>query len=76
MKIILKDYKTGEKVSEQAIIDGDVFKMAQKANTWEHEYEEALYFINNADAMSGIIADDWTDAGQPVNPYLTYEVAQ
>lgn len=74
MRILLKDYKTGELVSQCPIIDGDVFKMAQKANTWEHEYEEALYFINNADAMQGVIADDWTDGGEPVNPYLTYEV--
>lgn len=74
MKIILKDYKTGELIGEQAIIDGDVFKLAQEANTWGHEYEEALYFINNGDAMQGVIADEWTDNGEPVNPYLTYEV--
>ena len=76
MKIILKDYKTGEVISQCPIIDGDVFKLAQEANTWYREYEEALYFINDGDAMQGVIADDWTDKGDPVNPYLTYEVTE
>ena len=74
MKIVLKDYKTGEAISQCPIVDKGVFVLEKSHPTWYREYEEALYFINNGDAMQGVIADDWTDNGEPVNPYLTYQV--
>lgn len=75
MKIILKDYKTKEFVSEEEIVDLGVYVLARPHPTWYKEYAEALYFINNADAMTGVIADDWADE-TPINPYMTYEVSQ
>lgn len=77
MKIILKDYKTHELVSEEDIVDVGVYILARPHPTWYKEYEEALYFINNADAMSGVLADDWTDDfDTPIKPYMTYEVSK
>jgi hypothetical protein len=77
MKIILKDYKTKEFISEEDIVDVGVFILSRPNHTWHKEYTEALYFINNADAMDGVIADDWTDDyDTPIRPYLTYEVSK
>jgi hypothetical protein len=77
MKIILRDYKTHDLVDEEAIVDVGVYILARPSPTWYSEYAEALYFINNADAMNGVIADDWTDDyDTPIRPYMTYEVSQ
>jgi len=77
MKIILKDYKTKEFVSEEEIVDLGVYVLARPHPTWYKEYAEALYFINNADAMDGVIADDWAhDYDTPIRPYMTYEVSK
>ena len=76
MRLILRDYQTKEPVSERCLIDTGVYRLAAEGNTWEHEYAEALYFINNADCTTGIIADDWTDNGEPINPYMTFEVTK
>jgi hypothetical protein len=77
MKIILRDYKTNLLVNEEDIVDVGVYILARPSPTWYKEYAEALYFINNADAMNGVIADDWTDDyDTPIRPYMTYEVSQ
>lgn len=77
MKIVLKDYKTKEFVSEEDIVDVGVYILARPSPTWYREYAEALYFINNADAMTGVIADEWLDDfDTPVRPYMTYEATE
>jgi hypothetical protein len=77
MKIILRDYKTNLLVNEEDIVDVGVYILSRPSPTWYKEYAEALYFINNADAMNGVIADDWTDDyDTPIRPYMTYEVSQ
>jgi len=77
MKITLRDYKTKEFVNEEEIVDVGVYILSRPSPTWYSEYAEALYFINNADAMSGVIADDWTDDyDTPIRPYMTYEVTE
>ncbi len=77
MKIILRDYKTKEFVDYEDIVDVGVYILARPSPTWHSEYAEALYFINNADAMSGVIADDWTDDyDTPIKPYMTFEVTK
>jgi hypothetical protein len=77
MKIILRDYKTHDLVSQEEIVDVGVYILSRPSPTWYREYAEALYFINNSDAMDGVIADDWTDDyDTPINPYMTYEVSK
>ena len=77
MKIILRDYKTNLLVNKEDIVDVGVYILSRPSPTWYKEYAEALYFINNADAMNGVIADDWTDDyDTPIRPYMTYEVSQ
>jgi hypothetical protein len=77
MKITLRDYKTNEFVDYEDIVDVGVYILARPSRVWDKEYSEALYFINNADAMDGVIADDWTDDyDTPIRPYMTYEVSQ
>jgi hypothetical protein len=77
MKIILRDYKTNEFVDYEDIVDVGVYILARPSRVWDKEYAEALYFINNSDAMDGVIADDWTDDyDTPINPYMTYEVTK
>jgi len=77
MKITLRDYQTKEFVNSMDIVDKGVFVLEKPSPTWYREYAEALYFINNADAMTGVIADDWTDDyGTPIKPYMTYEVSK
>jgi hypothetical protein len=77
MKIILKDYATGKTVSTANVLDGDVYQLANCSESFLYEFNEALYFINNADAESGIIADDWSDDYKtPINPYLTWNLTK
>jgi hypothetical protein len=77
MKITLRDYKTNEFVDYEDIVDVGVYILARPSPVWDKEYAEALYFINNADAMGGVIADDWTDDyDTPIRPYMTYEVSK
>lgn len=77
MKIILRDYKTHDLVDQEDIVDVGVYILARPSPTWYKEYAEALYFINNADAMDGVIADDWTDDyDTPIKPYMTFEVTK
>jgi hypothetical protein len=73
MKLRLRDYKTGEFISARTLVNGDVYKLAKDGASWQREYDEALYFINNSDTKQGIIADDWNDDA-PVNPYMTWEL--
>ena len=73
MKLRLRDYKTGEFISERTLVNGDVCTLAKDGASWQREYAEALYFINESDAKQGIIADDWNDDA-PVNPYMTWEL--
>lgn len=73
MKLRLRDYKTGGLISERTLVDGGVYMLAKDGASWQREYDEALYFINNSDAKQGIIADDWSDDA-PVNPYMIWEL--
>lgn len=75
MKVRLRDYKTGKFISERTLIDGDVYTLAKDGASWQHEYDEALYFINNSDATTGVIADSWND-DEPINPYMTWELIE
>jgi hypothetical protein len=75
MKLRLRDYKTGEFISERPLSKGDVYELNSDGASWNLEYAEALYFINESDAKQGIIADDWNDDYTvPVNPYMTWEL--
>ena len=77
MKITVKDYTTGEIISGVNLIDGDVYRLARPHPTWYKEYAEALYFVNNADAKSGVIADEWSDDYKtPINPYMTWSLTK
>jgi hypothetical protein len=77
MKIILRDYKTHDLVDQEEIVDVGVYILSRSSPTWYREYAEALYFINNSDAMDGVIADDWTDdCDTPIRPYMTFEVSK
>jgi hypothetical protein len=77
MKITLRDYETNEFVDYEDIVDVGVYILSRPSRLWDKEYAEALYFINNADAMDGVIADDWTDDyDTPIRPYMTYEVTK
>ena len=77
MRITLKDYETGEIISTANLIDGDVYQLANRNESFFSEFTEALYFINNADAESGVIADDWSDDYKtPVNPYMIWSLTK
>ena len=77
MRITLKDYETGEIVSTAKLQRGDVYQLASSNTSFFSEFTEALYFINNADAESGIIADDWSDDYEtPINPYMTWDLTK
>ncbi len=77
MKITLKDYKTSEIISAINLIDGDIYRLENSGTSFSYEFTEALYFVNNADAESGVIADDWSDDySAPINPYMTWELTK
>lgn len=77
MKITLKDYATGEIISAINLIDGDVYRLESSGASFSHEFNEALYFVNNADSESGVIADDWSDDYEtPINPYMTWSLTK
>jgi hypothetical protein len=77
MKITLKDYKTSEIISAINLIDGDIYRLENSGVSFSYEFTEALYFVNNADAKSGVIADDWSDDySAPINPYMTWELTK
>jgi len=74
MKLRLRDYKTGEFISERTLVNGDVYTLAKDGASWQREYDESLYFINNSDTKQGIIADDWNDDA-PDKPYMTCDLS-
>lgn len=76
MKITLKDYDTNETVSTTRIklievCGRSVFVCANAPYTFEDEVEQALYAVNN-DVHSGVLADNYNDAYEPINPYMTW----
>jgi len=82
MKIILKDVKTHDVVAiaslrlEHDDVANSIYRLigAPIVSTFLNQFEEALYFINNADVTNGVIADTYDDDGEPVNPYLVFEL--
>ena len=77
MKLTLKDYTTGEIISAVNLIDGDVYRLESSGASFSSEFKEALYFVNNADAESGVIADEWTDDyKKPINPYMIWSLTK
>ena len=77
MRITLKDYEAGAIVGTANLLAGDVYQLASCSESFLYEFTEALYFINNADAESGIIADDWSDDYEtPINPYMTWDLTK
>jgi hypothetical protein len=76
MKITLKDYDTNEtvltaRVKLIEVCGRGVFVCANGPYTFEDEVEQALYAVNN-DVHSGVIADNYGDAYEPINPYMSW----
>lgn len=77
MKITLRDYKDSAVIAECNLIDDGVYKLLNCPASFKRECEEALYFVNNADAKSGVIADEWSDDyNTPTNPYMTWNLTK
>lgn len=76
MKLTLKDFATDAPISTSAlktveICGQHVYVPITNFASFADEFEQALYGLNNG-AQSGIIADDYTDTYEPINPYMTW----
>jgi hypothetical protein len=76
MKLTLKDFATDAPVITVAlefveICEQQVYVCVTNPASFSDEIEQALYSLNNGE-QSGVIADNWTDTYEPINPYMTW----
>jgi len=76
MKLTLKDFATDAPVFTLAletveICEQQVYVFVDQHASFADEFEQALYGLNNG-VESGVIADNWTDTYEPIDPYMTW----
>ena len=80
MKLTLKDFATDAPIFTSAlktveICGQHVYVATAKHASFADEFEQALYGLNNG-SKSGVLADNYTDTYEPINPYMTWSFEQ